>query len=318
MDSQMNGTLFTGNSVWFTAALGCLLFTLSTPLPAKQGQIMSNTVTYTSTVADEHFATKLLITPDGLGKLSLGSNRDHRERSIGQFQQLIPAEMLQNLAATLNSRDFANSPSQQTLVPDESYREIKSITPDQQQTVKMIGEELPTPPIFGKAEQAIQEIINYLQKFPLLSVSMRVQPFPPLVDAGKTVNIDIVLRNLGRTPYFIESPKDWGKQATHCELKAIRSDIPLADLKSQHQVFVQLDGSAFVKSEPQQTDALFGLMPGEQIGLRFQHRIDWAPGQYDIDISLALTVFNQDKKALFIGGVVSPPQALKVQIPDAK
>jgi len=314
----MNGTPFPRNTVWFTAALGCLLLTLSTSLPAKQGSIMSNTVTYTSTVADEHFATKLLITPDGLGKLSLGSNRDHRDRSIGQFQQLIPAAMLQNLASTVNGLEFANSPSQQTLVPDESFREIKLITPDQQQTVKMIGEELPTPAIFGKAEQAIQEIINYLQKFPLLSVSMRVLPLPPLVDAGKTVNIDIVLRNLGRTPYFIESPKDWGKQATHCELKAIRSDIPLAELKSQHQVFVQLDGSAFIKPESQQNDAPLGLMPEEQIGLRFQHQIDWAPGQYDIDISLALTVFNKDKKALFIGGMVSPPLAIKVQIPDEK
>ncbi len=279
---------------------------------------MSNTITYTSTVADEHFATKLLITPDGLGKLALGSNRDHRERSIGQFQQIIPSEMLQNLASTVNGREFASSPTQKTLIPDESFREIKLITPDQQQTIKMIGEELSTPAVFGKAEQAIQEIIDYLQKFPLLSLSMRVLPLPSLVDAGKTANVDIVLRNLGRTPYFIDSPKDWGKQATQCELKAIRTDIPMEQLKSQHQVFVQLDGSAFIKSEPQQSDAVFGLMPGEQISLRFQHQVDWPPGQYAIDFSLALTVFNKDKKALFIGGMVSPSQALKVQIPDAK
>lgn len=300
------------------AALFCLWLLHCHSLFAEQGNIMSNTISYTSTVADEFFATQLLITPDGVGKLSLTSNRDQRDRAIGQFQQLIPSNSLQNLSALLVSREFAEAPSQQTMLPGEAYREIVLTTPAQQQIDKLVGEELATPAVFGKAEQLIQEIIDYLQKFPALSLAMRLAPLPAKLEAGENLLIDITLRNQGRTPLFIESPQAWGQKATQGELKAVRADVPLAELGSQHQVFAQLDGSHFLQSVPEQSGPMWGLMPGEQIAMRFQQTVAWPAGRYQLEISLALGAFDQDGKPLFAGNLISLPQAVEVVEPQPK
>ncbi len=297
----------------FRMAVFCLWLALSSSISAKQGSIMSNTISYTSTAADDQFPTRLLITPQGLGQLSLGSNRDRRDRAVGQFQQTVPANLLQALNAALASPDFAASASQASLVPDEAYREINlSAAAGDQPIVKRFGEQIPPSAAFVRAERELVQIIEYLQSHPVLSIAMQVLPLPAAVAAGRSMEIEINLRNLGRSAFFVESPMTWGQKTTSGELKALRSDIPSAQLRSQHQVFGQLQAANFVKAEFKQDGPAFEVAPGALLSLRFKQPVDWPAGDYAVEISMSLTLFSAQGKALFIGGLVSPPQAVKV------
>lgn len=297
------------------AAAGSLLLGRLDPLSAKQGKRMFDTITYTSTVADEQFATKLQVGADGWGRLSLGSNRARRDRPIGLFQQPVPATLLQRLGGLASGADFAASASQPSLIPDEVYRQINVALPNQPPIAKLVGEKLATPAPFGRMEAVLHEIIEYLQQFPQLAIGMRLPPMPARLEAGKPLPIVLQLRNAGSTAFVVELPALWGQKATHCEVRALRSDIPSADLRSEHQAFLQLDAKSFKRSEPAHGTTHAELLPSEQLGLWFESPVAWPLGQYSVELSLSLSLFNRDRKLLFVGGLASPPQPVEVHPP---
>ena len=297
------------------AAAGGLLLGRFDLLSAKQGKRMFDTITYTSTVADEQFATKLQVGADGWGRLSLGSNRARRDRPIGLFQQPLPAPLLQRLDSIANGVDFAASPTQPSLIPDEVYRQINVALPNQAPMAKLVGEKLATPAPFARMEAVLHEAIEFLQQYPQLAISMRLQPMPARLAAGLPLPFVLQLRNAGSTAFVLEMPGLWGQKATHCEVRALRSDIPSADLRSEHQAFLQLDAKSFKRSEPAHGTTHAELLPSEQLGLWFESPVTWPLGQYSVELSLSLTLFNRDRKLLFVGGLASPPQRVEVHPP---
>lgn len=284
-------------------------------LSAKQGKRMFDTITYTSNVADEQFATKLQIGADGWGRLSLGSNSARRDRPIGLFQQPVPATLLQRLGGLATGADFAASATQPSLIPDEVYRQINVALPNQAPIAKLVGEKLVTPVPFGRLEAVLHEVIEYLQQFPQLAIGMRLQPMPARLVAGKALPIVLQLRNTGSTAFVVEMPALWGQKATHCEVRALRSDIPSADLRSEHQAFLQLDAKSFKRSEPAHGTTHAELLPSEQLGLWFEPPAAWPLGQYSLELSLSLSLFNRDKKLLFVGGLAGAPQQVVIEPP---
>ena len=62
---------------------------------------MSNTVIYRSNAADDRFETTLTLHPNGIGHLSIGSNRAQRNWPIGRFEAPVPASLAQQLGAAL-------------------------------------------------------------------------------------------------------------------------------------------------------------------------------------------------------------------------
>ena len=298
------------------AAAGGLIFGRIDPLWATQGKRMFDTITYTSNLADEQFATRLQVGGDGWGRLSLGSNRARREQPIGLFQERLPAALMQRLDSLARGPDLAASASQPSLIPDEVHRQINVALPQQAPIVKLVGEKLATPAAFARMEAALHEAIDHLLQFPQLAVALRLQPPPARLAAGQALPLVLQLRNAGSTPFVLEMPALWGKKASHCELRALRSDIPSAELRSVHQAFAQLDAQAYKRSEPAQGAGHAELRPSEQLGLWFELPAGWAPGPYAVELNLSLTLFNRDMKPLFVGGAASPPHAVELEKPQ--
>lgn len=273
---------------------------------------MSKTIIYTTNKADDRFQTELTVDPDGAAVLRIGSNRDRRANPVGLFRTVVPGHLLAQLSQDTASPAFISSPSQAQLIPDESFRKITVIGQDNSQLVKLVGEELATPAPFAQAETTIESIILHVMKFPVLAVAMRVTVFPEHIIAGQGALFDLVINNVGKKAFFLDSPFTWGEQTTQGELAAVRKDVPLAELSSTHQQFVPLGRGNFQASNPSVVGPRVDLGPGQGIAIRFQSDFSWAPGQYQVDIDLALPLWDDDNKLLMQVGVVSESRTIAV------
>lgn len=298
--------------VWqVTALLGVLSVIVAMPALA-QDKSMSNTIIYTSNKADDRFETELTVRPDGAAVLKIGSNRDRRSGPAGLFRAVVPAHLMAQLSRDMSSPAFLGAPSQAQLVPDESFREIKVIGPDNHSLVKLVGEELATPAPFAQAESAIEAIILYLLKSPVIAIVMQVSVFPERVIAGQRTPFDLVLGNVGQKAFILDAPTQWGEKASQGELTAVRTDVPLAELTSVHQQFMPMGRSNFEAANPSIVGPRVRLGPGEGIALRFQSDFGWEPGRYKVDIDLALPLLGDDDKPLMLVGLVSEPKPVTV------
>lgn len=268
-------------------------------------------VIYKSNTADDRFETTLSVEPTGAGRLTIGSNRGQPAWPIGRFEAPIPAALQQNLAAALGS-GFAASPSQDTLVPDESFREITARSSSTQIT-KRVGEQLPTPPAFSAAENALKRIIDELIHHPVLSVEVRLDGLPQTAIAGTSAILDLTLRNVGRQRFHLGTPSAWGKSGWHGELSVLRADIPSAALRSEHQKFVQLNASNLVAIVPAQPPGPLRLGPGAAVNARFQLPLDWPPGKYNIQSAVTMSLLNDAQEILFTGSAVTAPRPIEIQ-----
>ena len=276
---------------------------------------MLPTVSYVSTAADDRYATRLTVAPDGMGTLVVGSNRDARTRPIGYFQARLPPDLAQRLAAVVSGAAFAASATQPSLVPDESYRRIQVRMPDGAERDKLAGEQIATPPAFGEAEAVLHDAVAVLMKSPVAAMAMAMAPQAQQVQTGDALVTEVTLANLGRVSYRIPAPAQWSARGVSCELSALRSDIALASLGMQDQQFLHFDSGHLAAAQPPITDDAIRLSPGERVRLQFRSVIAWPPGQYRLELALTLTAVGDDGKPVFSGVLVSPPTSLQVAVP---
>ncbi len=276
---------------------------------------MNPTISYVSTVADDRNATRLTVSPEGVGVLVIGSNRDARTRPIGRFQTRLPADLVARLTAAVAAPAFAAAASQPSLVPDESYRRIQVAWSNDSPVAKLAGEQIETPPAFAVAESALREVIAVLVRSPVGALGLTLAPLPEQVQSGTPAPVELVLANPSPLAYRIPAPALWGQRASSGELSAIRTDIPAAERKLGDQHFIQLTAGDFAAAAPPIQGTAILLPPGERLHLRFLPVIPWPPGQYGIEVTLAVTAVGDDGQTLFTGALATAPGTLRVVAP---
>lgn len=272
---------------------------------------MASAVTYTSTIADK-VPTKLVILPEGVGRLMIASNRGEPASPIGLFEGIIPPPLFQRVMKTVGSREFSAIESQKQALPGEPIRVIEVSGPGGTAS-KFYGRQLAAPPVFVRAEEDIKPVIDFLRANPTLAVTLQVGGLPGRVVAGKPQAFWLVLRNVGRTPFSIDHPAEWGKAGAVCQMAALRTgrgpDAPMEGL----QQFAKLDARSFVGfSRPPVEGKLLPLSPGEQLDMKFQSDFPWPPGAYRLTISLALKLLGANNQTLFSGNLVQGPYNIEV------
>lgn len=271
---------------------------------------MGPSIVYKSTAADDRYLTELTVEPDGTGRLSVGSNRDRRSAAIGHFQGPLTQPQIQKLSSGTGAA-FAGAPSQSSLVPDESYREIRVAAPGAAPVTKIIGEQGPAPAPVASLELVLLEIIAHLQQFPVAALAMRVS-LPATARAGSPMDMEVALANPGRTLLRLPGPRSWGQGGVACDLMVLRADVPTSALGPKDQRFVQVGGANFVASDPPAAANEILLRSSENNRLRFRVAADWPPGRYALELSLGVTAFGSDAKPVFRGGLVSERQSVEV------
>lgn len=293
------------------ALLGFLSLIAAMSAPA-QDKSMLNTIAYTSNKADDRFKTELTVNPDGAAILKIGSNRDRRSSPSGLFKAVIPSHLMMQLSQDTADPAFTASPSQAQLVPDKSFREITVITHDKSRLVKLVGEELATPAPFSQAEKTIETIILHVLKFPVIAITLQVSLFPEQNTPGQIDQFNLNITNVGKKVVYFDAPTKWGESASQGDIAALRTDIPLPELTSNHQQFVQLNSDNFQAASPSFVGPKVRLDPNEGVTLGFQQKFNWPPGRYKVDIDLVLSLVGEDDQPLMSVGVVSAPKNISI------
>jgi hypothetical protein len=275
------------------------------PMAPAQGRKMDAKLRYTSTVADDRHSTQFDVSPQGVGRLAVGSNRDQRARAIGHFEAPLPPAVAEPLAAALADPALAASPTQSALAPDEAYRRVQVTRGSAAAVDKVVGEQLPMPAAFARADAAIQAAIASVARSPVQALAMRLTASAPSLRRGAAQELELQLANVGRVPLQIAAPPRWGQQATAATLGALRSDVAQSALGAEHQKFEPLGAANFVSAEPAMAGHVLLLPPGGRSKLRFRVPIDWPPGRYRIEIDFEVTALSDSGQALFNGALFS-------------
>src|SRR5208283_2117474 len=99
---------------------------------------------------------------------------------------------------------------------------------------------------------AVLAILQDLLTHPSLAMTMTVSGLPPRVEPGGAL-LDVILRNVGRMPFRLTAPSQWGKAEVNCELSAVR-DVPESQLTLNDQKFAQLGAQEFVAASKPPAD----------------------------------------------------------------
>ncbi len=282
------------------------------PMAPAQGSKMDTKLRYTSTVADDRHSTQLDVSPQGVGRLAVGSNRDQRARAIGHFEAPLPPAVAAPLAAALDDPALAAAPTQSALSPDEAYRRVQVTRGGAPAVDKVVGEQLAMPAAFARAEAAIQAAIAIVARSPVQALAMRLTASVPSLRRGAAQELEIQLANVGRVPLQIAAPPRWGLQATAATLGGLRSDVALSALGAEHQRFEPLGAANFVSAEPVIAGDVLLLPPSGRSKLRFRVPIDWPPGRYRIEIDLEVSALGANGQTLFTGALFSEPVDVEV------
>lgn len=276
--------------------------------PIAEDSRMLTVLTYTDATIDDRFQTRLVIQPDGEARLSVGSNRPRPKAPIGLYCGPLSAEELRDLSQLLGAPAFLQSSSQQELMPNETYRALQ-LSGAGRELTKLIGESLPAPAAFVAVEQRLAPIMNQLRRRPQLELALDAAIESTRIRPGDSMRLDLAIRNLSPATIAVDSPARWSQNNVQAELRALRDDIPMADLRSEHQYVVSLDADHLVtRAHPGQVQ----LGPGQPLNASFALPVDWAPGRYRLTVELALTVQDPSGKDIFSGGLVGKPLSVEL------
>ncbi len=271
---------------------------------------MASTVVYTSTIADQT-PVKLWISAGGSGRLMVGSNRGNPGSPVGLFEAALPAELGQRAMQAVSTREFIGAQTQESMRPGEPFRAIQ-VTGAGGSATKTYGRQLAAPAAFTRAEAELKPVMDYLRSHPVLAATLQVSGLPARLVAGQPQTIWLVLRNVGRTPFGIDNPSEWGKAGAHCGITATRRDAgpggPMAGL----QQFAVLDGKTFSGFSRPVEGKLISVGPGEQLEMRFQQEFAWAPAEYTVTVTLSARLMDEAGKPLLSGTLVQGPYNINV------
>ncbi|MCI2285628.1 hypothetical protein L3081_22405 [Colwellia sp. MSW7] len=275
---------------------------------------MLDKIIYTTNIADDLFETELTLNTADQGVLRIGSNKGTPNLPVGIFRGQVSHDLIKALDESISTNAYLNSESQELLVPDEIFREIKVFTQGNIDHTKLVGEQLVMPGPFAKAEKIIKKINNLLLDDPEVAVKFCHMTLPSQVSTNQEpLVLEVELQNIGSTTIRIEHPSKLGAGRNKIELVATRADIPLIDMGIQDQIFLTLSASSLVLSEDDKTDEDLLLTTNQSFSLTFSVLPEWPLGEYEISIDMILALLSEDGKKQVTVGIVSPKYKLVVE-----
>ncbi len=271
---------------------------------------MNPEMSYFSNAGDEALPTELNVSTEGQCKLLVRTNRAAGEfPSAGVFSMKMRERKLRPLAQALSTPEFEAIAKPEGVQSGDVVRKL-SITPDGGQEITRYAVEGKRPdPAFVSAEQEAIKIAAEVRKKPEHAISLDQVKVPERLDRGEKALMSFVLRNPGPNPVRIPHPKLWADKATQAQLVALRSDVPVADLRSHHQVFDTL-GAAQVKATEGagSSEEVITIAPGKSVTIAVEKVINWTVGRYDVRLTFETALADDKGTEIIRCEIVSKPQ----------
>jgi len=268
---------------------------------------MNLEITYWSNEGETTLPNELLIANDGETVLKIRSNRSNTEFSnTGIYRAHFKEARFLPLVNALRNEEFVRLQAPQNLPPGIAIRKLSIKGNDKTTIEKITTGTIQTPPAFQAAEKLALEWVTTVRKTPYQAISIQFDQLPSQFNSGDSVSFSVTLANAGFQNIQIPHPAKWNEHSTQMTLKALRSDIPLAELRSRHQKFETLskDNMNEIKAKNVQ-GPMITLVPSDKITMLLQKKFDWDNGDYDTNISCLLPLFDMEGKQVIRCEIVS-------------
>jgi hypothetical protein len=275
---------------------------------------MSVEINYWSSAADEMFPLSLRVAADGAATLTVQSNRDNPGvNHAGVYRATLRPQAVEPLVAALRGSDFAALPAPAQIYPGEVVRRLSFKEPGRVEVVKYVHEGAPAPAAFLNAERFALDLIKEVRRQPVYALEIGAGGWPARLARGEQLQGEVTLANFGAQPIQIHHADAWGEGAVEFELTGLRSDVPLADLRSHHQRFERVTKGNLKAYQAANAQAPWvKLAPTERVRLGLAVALDWPPGRYDVRLTYQCSIFSQDGREQARVELNLPPFSLTV------
>jgi hypothetical protein len=244
----------------------------------------------------------------------VGTNRDNPISSVGIFSVKVEERKVSDLAKALRSSDFRSIQNPPVFPEGGPVRLLRFREKGIGEIRKWVSDdEGQSSPVFLKVENEVLALIDLVRQHPFQTISMKLTPLPNQIERGKSIEVSIALINPGSAIIQFPHPENWSKDAVQLQLIGLRSDIPLEKLQEYHQKFEDLSKKHIVDIQPKKVKKpLISLSPTNQVIFKLQTRLDWPPGQYDLQVSLIIPLLDQKGKQQIRCELMSKATPLKI------
>lgn len=289
-----------------TGLAGC-----GTPSEMETTEIMTLQIEYWSNSADEMWPLTLSLAPDGAAALTVRTNRDNPQLNhIGIYKSSVPANRTQGLSSKVRSPGFLALRDPQSLTPGQVVRYFRTESESGETVKRTVGEE--SPAAFAEAEALALSIVAEVRSHPAFAIGLAVPERPAKIYKGGALNLAVEIINVGSNPIQLPAPAAWDDRAVEMVLRAVRTDIPPAQLGPGHQKFVHLGSDSIKLTTPEKAssgDAV--LSPEAKLGLNVSVRPGFDLGPYEWQLSLVIPICDESGKELMRGEIVSVPMRIE-------
>lgn len=218
---------------------------------------------------------------------------------VGLFRSHPPASELTRLWDIVSTRAFQSERNASDILPGEVVRRITVRIPGQPDIERIASESAPAPREFVDAERILVRLAELARAQPQYATALSLgTPTAALDRAAAGVSLSVDVRNAGTTPLLLPGPASWAADRVTFTLFVLRSDLPVAELRNEHQRILELGPDDVKVAEPPggavRRDRFY-LDPGSSLRLHLSHRIGDLPrGKYEVWTEIALPIREAD------------------------
>jgi hypothetical protein len=274
---------------------------------------MAYRIEYWTNAPDDVYPSVLEVSSAKGAELLVASNEDDPgEPTIGRFSMRADAAVFTPLLDAVTAPGFAAAGAPAAAEPGELIRRFSVAVDSKPEVVRIVTETMKPDAPFAAAENLALQLMKKVRQHPrrVLALENFALNFSSVADR---LEVTFTLANPGPEPVAIPSPERWAPANIQLTVTARRSDVPLAQMGNQHQVFVQLEAGHLVELVPPAgKGGLLLLDPGQELRLRFEKALPpLMPGKYDVWGTFSVQLLDAKGSEITQGELASPRQPLQ-------
>jgi len=249
---------------------------------------------------DDAHPTELQVSAEHGAVLRVEANAEGSSpQSVGLFRSSPPASELARLWDIVSTAAFQSERNASDILPGEVVRRITVRIPGQPDVERIASEGGLDPRGFVDAERILVHLAELARAQPQYATAIALgTPAAALDRAGGTVSLSVNVRNVGTTPLALPGPVSWVAEKVTFTVFVLRSDLPTAQLRNEHQRILELEPEDVEVARPSgggtRRERLY-LEPGSSLQLHLSHRVGDLPrGKYDAWAEIALPIREAD------------------------
>lgn len=272
---------------------------------------------YTVRVGELPYSDSLKIDAKGVATfLSTNNFQVGVPSEIGSYHLPLENEAVEELWRMLEAVKFEEIDTSGCRPEEGEGTRVITVVKDNKTVAKLVGQRDPAPAGYKELEEKFKEVVKQVRLHPASALRMETTFVQGEVRRGESVQVILAFSNPGQDPITFANPICMEKlKIGFLEIDALRSDIPLIELRDQHHFNLSLNQKNLVEfvPEPRKDQEALMLSPGEVVQCTLKVPINWPGGEYGVHLIYACQRAMIGEVQVFEGQIDSLSLPIKVQ-----